>query len=278
VTFAAPLSSPSQTSDAPLVSEVRQRFKAAGIPNAANEARWLVEGISNVPGKDLEAAVTRRLSGEPLSRILGENEFWGLTFALSPETLDPRADSETLVEIALLYMDDHAPSRILDIGTGSGCLLLSLLHERLQASGIGLDISEGALKTAQENAESLGVSDRASFQKSDCFGALGAEKFDLIVSNPPYIPSLEIDHLMGAVRNYDPLRALDGGDDGLSFYKRIASESAPYLQKEGHIIVEIGQGQAEDVQRLFEEKGFTCVEAKKDLNHITRVLVFQRKE
>ena len=195
----------------------------------------------------------RRIAGEPVARILGTREFWGLSFRLSEATLVPRPDTETVVELALEILRERQashPPRIADIGTGSGAILLALLHEIPDASGIGTDLSQNALRTARDNAVALGLADRAGFVACSYAAALGGP-FDLIVSNPPYIPSAEIPKLSVEVREHDPHLALDGGNDGYDAYRALIPQAGERLAPGGALIVEAGQGQAQNIETLM---------------------------
>jgi release factor glutamine methyltransferase len=195
----------------------------------------------------------RRIAGEPVARILGTREFWGLPFRLSEATLVPRPDTETVVELALeIFRESKAPHppRIADIGTGSGAILLALLHEIPDAFGVGTDLSLTALGTARGNAAALGLADRAAFVACSYAAAL-AGPFDLIVSNPPYIPSAEIPKLSIEVRAHDPHLALDGGNDGYDAYRALIPQAAERLAPGGALIVEAGQGQARNIETLM---------------------------
>lgn len=224
----------------------------------------------------LAASAERRLKHEPVARILGEKEFWGLRFALSADTLVPRADTETVVEAALELMraggDPPETIRIADIGTGSGAILLALLHELPTAKGIGTDISSGALRTAKTNAEQLGLAGRASFVECDYCEKLDG-RFDLIVSNPPYIARGEIGSLAREVRDYDPRRALDGGSDGLVAYRAMARDIAALLDQGGAFALEVGRGQADDVAELMQLAGLQVISPHRyDLAGVPRVV------
>ena len=195
----------------------------------------------------------RRIAGEPVARILGTREFWGLPFRLSEATLVPRPDTETVVELALEILRERkapAPVRIADIGTGSGAILLALLHEIPDASGVGTDLSQNALRTARANAIALGLADRAGFVACSYAAALRGP-FDLIVSNPPYIPSAEIPKLSIEVRKHDPHLALDGGNDGYDAYRALIPQASKRLAPGGALIVEAGQGQAQNIETLM---------------------------
>lgn len=246
------------------------RLQAAGIEEPALDARLLVGAAV---GLDLTAMVTqaarrltpeeaarlegyaqRRLAREPVARILGAREFWGLPFRLSEATLVPRPDTETVVELALavfreLDLSGRRP-RIADIGTGSGAILLALLHEIPAAFGVGTDVSLTALNTARDNAAALGLAGRSGFVACSYAAALDGP-FDLIVSNPPYIPSGEIPKLSREVREHDPHLALDGGNDGYDAYRALIPQAAERLAPGGALIVEAGQGQARDIETLM---------------------------
>lgn len=195
----------------------------------------------------------RRIAGEPVARILGTREFWGLPFRLSEATLVPRPDTETVVELALEIFRERQAShriRIADIGTGSGAILLALLHEIPGSFGVGTDLSLTALKTARDNAAALGLADRAGFVACSYAAALRGP-FDLIVSNPPYIPSAEIPKLSIEVREHDPHLALDGGNDGYDAYRALIPQATERLASGGALIVEAGQGQAGNIETLM---------------------------
>jgi len=222
----------------------------------------------------LFALAQRRIAGEPVARILCEKEFWGLRLELSLETLVPRPDTETVVEMALnMVRAERAPGRflrILDIGTGSGAIVLALLSEYREAFGIGTDISEGALRTARRNAASLGYAPRAAFVACDYAAALKGP-FDLIVSNPPYIRSADIAGLAKEVREHDPYRALDGGSDGLSSYRFVIPEAARLLADGGAVVLELGSGQSGQVERLMRAAGLVVtVPPVADLSGVPR--------
>ncbi len=206
----------------------------------------------------LDAYVSRRLAGEPVARIRGVREFYGRDFRIDPSTLDPRPDTETVVSAVLeMLRDDEVADRnlrVLDLGTGSGCILITLLAELPQATGVGTDISPGALALAQGNAVSLGVSDRAKFVAANWFDGLTGN-YDLVVSNPPYIPSSEIEELAPEVARHDPRTALDGGIDGLDAYRRMAAAAARFLRPGGALVVEIGCHQAQEVSDIFRAEG-----------------------
>jgi release factor glutamine methyltransferase len=222
----------------------------------------------------LNALAARRLRREPVARIVGRKEFWGLELRINEATLVPRPETETVVEAALAAADAGGargrPLRILDLGTGSGALLLALISELPNAQGVGTDISVPALSMARENAGRLGLAQRARFVASD-FGTALAGGFDLVVSNPPYIASAEIDTLPPEVR-HDPRNALDGGADGLSCYRAIARDARRLLAPAGHLIVEIGFGQAAPVAALLAGAGLAPSPPRADLAGISRAL------
>ncbi len=223
------------------------------------------------------AMVARRAAHEPVSRILGHREFWSLDFRLSAATLDPRPDSEILVEAVLDRLDDRArPWRLADLGTGSGCLLLTLLHELPQARGLGIDRAPGAVAMAAENAAMLGLAGRAAFREGDWLGGV-TDTFDVVLSNPPYIASAEIATLAPEVRLHDPQGALDGGADGLDAYRALLPQAAARLAPGGLCAVEIGHDQAAAVTTLMQAAGFAVEPVLTDLGGRDRVVVGRRK-
>jgi release factor glutamine methyltransferase len=248
------------------------RFKSAGIDSAELDARLLIGAalgldltglivaanreLTSAESNHLDALAARRLHGEPVARILGQKEFWGLPFKLSAATLVPRPDTETVVELALEIVRGLArpPQRIADIGTGTGAILLALLHELPDAFGIGTDISLDALQTARSNASDLALLPRAAFVACDYAAALGGP-FELIVSNPPYIRSADIASLDVEVREHDPLVALDGGADGLDAYRALILQAADSLGPGGALVVEGGLGQAGEIEALMTAAG-----------------------
>jgi release factor glutamine methyltransferase len=212
----------------------------------------------------------RRAERESVARILGSREFWGLSFALNESTLEPRPDSECLVEAVLKQSGPRDTSRrVLDLGTGTGCLLLSLLHEWPNATGLGIDIAPRAVEQATANAAARNLAARAVFRTGNWLDNI-AEKFDVIVSNPPYIPSADIPTLQPEVRDGDPLRALDGGEDGVASYRLLAPQLARFLSTGGLVAFEVGQGQAKDVATLLAAQGLTDVSLHTDLGGIER--------
>jgi release factor glutamine methyltransferase len=220
-----------------------------------------------------EALVGRRLAREPVARILGRREFWSLDFTVTADTLDPRPDTETLVEAVLSHLPDrHAAWRVADLGTGTGCILLALLSELPEACGVGIDRSLGAANVARANAIALGLGRRAGFAVGDWTKAL-AGRFDIVVSNPPYIATAELARLSPEVVLYDPSAALDGGADGLDAYRLLAPECARLLGDGGLAAFETGAGQARAVAALCQAAGLSPLEIRVDLANIERVVL-----
>ena len=221
----------------------------------------------------LSGLITRRLADEPLSRILGRREFWGLDLSIRGATLDPRADTETLVELIVETCDSTPPKTILDLGTGSGAILLALLSEMTSAQGLGIDQDSKTIETAQSNADALGLQDRARFVVSDWLSGVDT-RFDLIASNPPYIPTPDLENLDRNVRDYDDPRALDGGADGLDFYRDTLKNAGRFLNNGGFLALELGIGQSEAVIEIADALGWTLRGQRNDLAGIPRALVF----
>jgi release factor glutamine methyltransferase len=216
--------------------------------------------------------LARRLAREPLALIIGRREFWSLEFQVSPATLVPRPDSETLIEAALAaFAGKPAPGRVLDLGTGTGCLLLALLTEFPSAFGVGLDRSPAAAALAKANAVHLGMAGRSAFLAGDWAAPL-AGRFDLIVSNPPYIPSADIPLLMPEVADHEPYSALDGGADGYDAYRAIIADLNNRLAPGGTAVLELGQGQAMSIEVIARESGFVTA-LRLDLAEIPRAIV-----
>jgi release factor glutamine methyltransferase len=234
---------------------------------------------SNEPiGEEIEtqfvALIARRAQGEPVARIVGFKEFWGQRFAVSPDVLVPRPETETLVEAVLhARPDKNERLHVLDLGTGSGALLAAILLERPAAIGIGIDRSDAALKIARNNLASLGLHERAALLCSDWGRALGA-RFDVVVANPPYIATAEVDKLPREVRSYDPREALDSGTDGLRSYRAILADLKRLLAPDGMAVVELGAGQEEAVAKLARDTDMVVVgSARRDLSGRPRALV-----
>jgi release factor glutamine methyltransferase len=271
------------------LAEVAGRLAGAGIGEARREARLLVaaatglpdasivaypeRGLSDAECRQLASLAERRAAREPISRIFGWREFWSLRFAIGPDTLDPRPDSETLVEAALDFADPAKRLSVLDLGTGSGCLLLALLSELPLAQGLGIDIDPGALAVAAANARSLGLAGRTSFRQGD-WGEGTAERFDLVLCNPPYIPTGMIAALQPEVAEFDPPLALSGGPDGLAAYRALAAYLPRLLAAGGRAFVEIGAGQADEVVPVLSARGLQPLGRRSDLAGTVRCLVF----
>lgn len=254
-----------------------RRLVAAALGLSASEVfARLDRMITEDDGKRVSEILARAVAHEPLSRILGVREFWGFEFMLSPDTLDPRPESETVVDAVLARLPDRARAyRILDLGTGSGCLLLALLAELPGATEIGVDVAPGAVEMARCNAERLGLGPRADFVIGDWAEPLGQE-FDVVVANPPYVASTDIEGLPPEVRDYDPRRALDGGADGLDGYRAIAAE-LPWLLRSGGVFAgEFGQGQDAAVAELIGASGLRIDCVVPDLAGIPRCVVAHR--
>lgn len=276
-----------------LYEEGRRILEQAGLPDAALDARFLLEEVCGTnlqtllvfPEKKVteeevnqyRAFIQRRKDREPTAMILGEWDFMGLTFRLNKSTLIPEQDTEVLVETALEELKrrgtGEAPLRILDLCTGSGCILLSLLHELRNAGGLGTDLSEEALEAARENAVRLGLQERAAFRQGDLWEPVGDERFDLIVSNPPYVPTDVIPTLEPEVRCGEPYAALDGGEDGLVFYRRIMKEAAGHLKPSGIIIVESGFDEAAQIAGLMQDQKLRGIRTVKDYGGLDRVVL-----
>jgi release factor glutamine methyltransferase len=269
------------------LDHARRKFTAVGIETAALDARLLAEAVTGLrheeiiadPGREIgpEASeaflrmVARRQSHEPVSRILGQREFYGRIFQVTSAVLDPRPDTETLVGEALKHMGPG--SRVLDLGTGSGAIIITLLAECPDATGVATDLSAAAIALAQRNASRLGVAERLLWIQSNWFEAVTG-RFGLIVSNPPYIPLSDFAKLPLAVRGFDPAMALDGGPDGLEAYRRIAAGAGAHLAPEGRILVEIGWGMTKTVETIFQGAGFGLAASVADLAGHPRCLIF----
>ena len=272
-----------------LLIEARLVLADAGIDSVALDARLLLQAAAALRHEDIVAdpdgeiaapaartfrhMVARRQTHEPVSRILGEREFYGRGFRVNPAVLDPRPDTETLIVETLKHVKPGA--RILDLGTGTGAIIVTLLAECPTASGTATDLSAAALDIARVNSERHGTGSRLGFVHCSWFDGISGD-FDVIVSNPPYIPLAEISSLSPDVRDFDPLRALDGGPDGLEAYRRIASGAGPHLAPAGMILVEIGAGQEMPVAAIFAARGLTLESSASDLGGHVRCLVLAR--
>jgi len=234
-----------------------------------------LDDVAATDATAIRGLAARRATGEPIARILGEKEFYGLSLILSPETLVPRPDTETVVDAVLASTERSAGTAILDLGTGSGAILLALLTELPNATGVGIDRSAEAVATAAKNAERLGIARRAQFRPGDWMAGI-ERRFDLVVSNPPYIARDEIESLPVEVRAHDPHVALDGGADGLDAYRAVFPDLDRVLTAEGRGFFEIGFGQATDVAALAKQSGFGCLFVR-DLAGTERVAVLSRQ-
>lgn len=259
-------------------------LQAAGVADAARDARRLLAHamgiaadrmnlhLADVPdaaqSAAFDAAIARRAGRQPVSQIIGQRDFYGRSFRVTADTLDPRPETECLIEAALA----EPFSRVLDLGTGTGCILLTLLAERPLARGLAVDISDAALAVARDNAEALGLTARAGFRRSDWFSAVSGQ-FDLIVANPPYIAQAEMAALAPEVRDWEPHLALSAGADGLDAYRVIAAGAGAHLSAPGRILVEIGPTQRAAVTRLFGDAGFSDIVTLPDLDGRDRLVV-----
>jgi release factor glutamine methyltransferase len=277
-----------------MMAHLRNHFMVAGVEDPMAEARILVAGIMGLSRTDfitraedhiplaqeieINAASGRRVHGEPVYRILGKRGFYGLELKISKDTLDPRPDTEVLVDLALDFMKDRkdAPLDILDLGIGTGAICLALLANLPLARGTGTDLAQGALDTAAENAEANGLSERFTPVLSNWFENVSG-RYDVIVSNPPYIRSDIIPTLDREVRDHDPLLALDGGKDGLDAYRAIAAGAGAFLKSAGFVAVETGYDQKKAVKEIFEAAGFEQAGAAKDLAGNDRAQAFRAK-
>ncbi len=264
------------------------RLKEGRIDSPSIDARLLLEAAAGASRMDiltdpyravsadqlamLEGFIDRRLKREPVSRILGRKGFWKIMLNVTPDVLSPRPDTETILDIAMLAHAPHEAFTVADLGTGSGAILLAILSERPAAKGVGTDISFEALAVARENATNLDLDGRATFLRTEWASGFADQSFDLVVSNPPYIPSGDIPGLDPEVRDHDPILALDGGPDGLEAYRQLAPEIKRILKAGGVFAVEIGWDQGEAVKALFVDQGFENVIVVKDLGDRHRVV------
>jgi release factor glutamine methyltransferase len=278
-----------------MMAHIRNYFLITDIEDTAAEARIIVGGLLGLERVDfitrgdehlsledeirIHDAVGRRVRGEPPYRILGQRSFYGLEFKLSKETLEPRPDTEVLVDAVLeeLKGRESEPLALIDLGTGTGAILQALLSQLPNARGMGVDLSADALATAEGNAVLNGLSDRFEVRQSDWFEKISGA-YDVIVSNPPYIASKVIPSLDREVRDFDPYLALDGGDDGLDAYRAIAANAWPFLNQNGLIAVETGFDQRYQVEEIFRKHGFLLVKARKDYGGNDRVQIFSNDE
>jgi release factor glutamine methyltransferase len=266
----------------------RERLKAAGVDQPAIDARLMLEAGAGVtrldiltdPHRELDAGqvatfdgyVERRARREPVSHILGRKGFWKIMLSVTPDVLTPRPDTESLLDVVLPAYPEGMRFSVLDLGVGSGAILLAILAERPAARGLGVDTSEEALAVARENAANLDLNDRAAFLRGDWTAGLGDDSFDVVVSNPPYIPTAHIETLDPEVRDHEPRLALDGGEDGLDAYRLLAPEILRVLKPGGLLAVEIGHDQSAAVEALFRAAGAAQVRTVKDLALRDRVV------
>jgi release factor glutamine methyltransferase len=271
----------------------RRRLEAAGLAGPVIDARLLVEAAAEATRADivgdphraltpeqeatLEDYLSRRERREPVSHILGRKGFWKIMLDVTPDVLTPRPDTETVVEWVLRDFPEHAAWSVLDLGVGSGAILLSILAERPAAKGLGVDISEEALAVARDNAAHLGLAGRTALLRGDWTEGLADASFDLVVSNPPYIASAVIETLEPEVRDHEPRIALEGGPDGLTHYRRLAPEILRVLKPGGRFAVEIGYDQKEAVEALFRDAGAADVQTLRDLGDRDRVVAGAKK-
>jgi len=271
----------------------KSRLQAAGLAGPVIDARLLVEAAAEATRVDivtdpyraltpqqeatLDSYLARREQREPVSHILGRKGFWKIMLSVTPDVLTPRPDTETVVEYVLRDFPEHAPWSVLDLGVGSGAILLAVLAERPAARGLGIDISEEALAVARENAASLGLVGRLALLRGDWTAGLEDDQFDLVVSNPPYIASAVIETLEPEVRDHEPRIALEGGQDGLDAYRLLAGEILRVLKPGGRFAVEIGYDQKEAVEALFREAGAAGVLTLRDLSDRDRVVAGSKK-
>ena len=273
--------------------QARQQLEAAGVAGPVIDARLLVEAAADTtrveivtdpyrvltPEQEarLEDYLARRAKREPVSHILGRKGFWKIMLQVTPDVLTPRPDTETVVEYVLRDFPENAPWHVLDLGVGSGAILLSILAERPAAKGLGVDVSEEALAVARENAANLGLAGRTALLRGDWTWGLGEATFDLVVSNPPYIASHVIEELEPEVRDHEPRLALEGGADGLDAYRTLAPEILRVLKPGGRFAVEIGYDQKDAVEALFREAGAADVVTVRDLGDRDRVVAGAKK-
>jgi len=279
--------------------EVATALRVAGLAEPRRESGSL---LSHVMGRDqaflithadetlttaelstLRDAVARRAAGEPFQYIAGRQEFYGLEFEVNTDVLIPRPETELLVETALELLKETEAPVVCDVGTGSGCIAVALLHERQDARGFALDVSPPALAVATRNAERHGVGERLRLLVSDCFDALGVGehegvRFDLVASNPPYVAEADIEGLQREVREHEPRVALTPGGDGLSIVRRLVAEAPRYLKSGGHLLLEIGFDQHERVAALVDTEVWTLLDIHKDLQGIPRTVALKLKE
>jgi release factor glutamine methyltransferase len=280
-----------------LLSELQKKITKilaeGGIETNSLDARIILREIFNFDEKELilnsdlilseskiskvQKIITRRLNFEPVSKIFGKRDFYNSTFSISDDVLDPRPETENIVEIANNFILEKGYESFIDLGTGSGCIILSILKENKNLTAIGVDISIDAINIAKKNSKDMNLEKRSSFLVSNWLSSI-YNSYDLIISNPPYIPSDEIITLSKTVKNFDPLISLDGGQDGLKCYKEIAEDINRVINKNGRVILEIGYNQAHDVIKIFESKEFKLLKIYNDINGLNRILTFESKK
>ena len=265
-------------------------FSIIGIETPELDARIILKEVLSLDDKDLIlkesldipdemikeiiAIESRRLNGEPISKIFKKRDFYNSTFLISNDVLDPRPETELIVEIANNFIDKNEVKNILDLGTGSGCILLSILKENKMINGLGIDLSKDAISIAKQNSKKLNLETQSNFLISNWMSSVNY-KYDLVVSNPPYIASEDIKKLSKSVKIYDPILSLDGGDDGLNSYRLIASDLKRVVSKNALIIIEIGYNQSLQVIEIFKKNNFKLMKKYNDINGLDRVLTFQ---
>jgi len=270
--------------------KLSNNFSTIGIDTPELDARIILKEVLSLNDKDLilkesfdipEEVIekiikieSRRLNGEPISKIFKKRDFYNSTFVISHDVLDPRPETELIVEIANNYINKNEVKNVLDLGTGSGCILLSILKENRMINGLGIDLSKEAISIAKQNSKKLNLETQSNFLISNWMSSVNY-KYDLVVSNPPYIASEDIKKLSKSVKIYDPILSLDGGDDGLNSYRLIASDLKRIISMNALIIIEIGYNQSIQVIDIFKKNDFKLIKKYNDINGLDRVLTFQ---
>jgi release factor glutamine methyltransferase len=278
-----------------IIHSIRQFLSDADISSAQLESFMIISYFCNLSREEIilgsreiyldqkdidkiNIALQRRIKGEPISHIIGKREFYSLDFKVNSHVLDPRPDSEILIEEIIKLIPNFDNSiEILELGVGSGCLILTILNNISNATGIAIDINPKSIAIAKENAKNLNLEDRINFIHSDWFSNLSSQKFDIIISNPPYIKKNDIANLQKEVKDFEPIIALDGGDDGLDCYRKIADDISNFLKDNAFLILEIGQNMEDDIIDIFKENGLKFIKYAKDLNAIIRCLIFTKQ-
>ena len=276
-----------------ILSQIRRKlcnnFSTIGIETPELDARIILKEVLSLDDKDLilkeglnisdemikkiTVIESRRLNGEPISKIFKKRDFYKSTFVISNDVLDPRPETELIVEIANNHINKNEVKNILDLGTGSGCILLSILKENKMINGLGIDLSKEAISIAKRNSKKLHLETQSNFLVSNWMSSVNY-KYDLVVSNPPYIASGDIKKLSKSVKIYDPILSLDGGEDGLNSYRLIASDLKRIISKNALIIIEIGYNQPLQVIEIFKKNDFRLLKKYNDINGLDRVLTF----